>query len=305
MIDPRSIRIIMQIFDGIEKANIAAKATEAYCTHIMYVPQNQYRAKTETEVGSGTLVTMGGYKGILTASHVAEMLRCKPRYIFLPNGKLIIVNFMVVQFPWRDKKDFCPDMAFMILDAPSINRVEQLGKKFFNLDESIMRSDIGSENNFSVFLMHGNVATGLKEKRRPGENVVLDFLNFAPYIVVPSGVEEGIYDYGCFKIICDIISCPEKTKNTMPKDYKGASGAALWKVTLSPDGAQVCQITLRGVFVSFCQADRILQYNGPKTLSAFYDFVLKCCSEINRIKHIMHILNCQKLIYPQPFYNHF
>jgi hypothetical protein len=191
--------------------------------------------------GSGTLVSIGDVRGILTASHVLENL---------PNrGQVGIVEFLAETVHYRkrviemaDAKkitiggEACaphgPDLGFLRLPRESVGWFTGLNS-FYNLKKH--RNDATEDNPPTPNFMHAVI--GLVEERtkplpeeRPGERRKGFGAVFSDGNIVSTDRKNEF----------DLIEfSPKRYSDTvLPSDFEGTSGGALWRVFFEIDQDQ-------------------------------------------------------------------
>ncbi len=263
-----------------------ASSTEKYCTPIIYPGPSP--ANTLKIVGSGTFVVIGEKKGILTNHHVYENWFFNNRCRVIGVAGRDQIKWLKFPQPFNlnlpYKEDCCSgiDLEFIILDDEACLIVEdQVGKQFWNLDELasewFQNQRLNNELN-TVWMIHGSVAQGSKVKRPKDSDICLDAKYVAPYIAVPD--VENIQYLMCeyreinLKVRFDNIVCPLDTNDSLPIDWGGMSGGALWRVNLNSEG-KVIKINLVGVGTCVHYDTNSIICRGPEALfKVFYPFCL-------------------------------
>ncbi len=185
--------------------------------------------------GSGTLVSAGGRKGILTAAHVAEALVEHGKMVgllrFLDNPstlqRLKIDMNTIKSFPFGSKPfdQNGPDLAFMSLSFDTISSLE-ITNVFFNLDK---RAQSIIDQKFELGTFQDCIAGVVAERTY--------------HVQSPAVADEQIpffeasFEPGCSTNLetsatWDRIEFTPQIDEgyTAPLSYKGVSGAALWRV---------------------------------------------------------------------------
>jgi hypothetical protein len=225
---------------------------------------------TKPDVGTGTFVTIYGKRGILTNAHVTNFLKETPaNYVSIPNQSMNLIRapFSLIVF----QND--TDIAFIHLTDEVCNVVNQMEKRFWNLNDSAMEWKKNNWHNTkkSLWIIHGAVCQG--KKFRYEDSKILEFPKAGPYIVVPD-LKDTNRDRR--------IICPIETANHTPKSFMGMSGGALWQVILS-ENHEIDQVLLRGIATEFGPAKKAkyLECRGPVTI--YQDFYPFCDNLSNKI----------------------
>lgn len=265
--------------------NKAIAATNIYSTPLVH---NHSDIK-QREIGSGTFAIIGNTKGVLTNAHVAKIFE-EFSYFSVPDPNQTATIYRmpyVLSINLPALKQFPDvDMSFLVLDPRAYDIVIQIGKQFWNLDQSVkeVNNTFSTNTSFSMFLIHGNVAEGARLIYDPttlSQKTQL-YPNAGPYIVAPdlNNIESGTCTYeglrnGIFKV--DKIVCPINTKDKMPNNFSGMSGGALWQIIFDTDD-NVQRVILTGIATAFGRHEKKaewLECRGPITLyQSFYLFCL-------------------------------
>lgn len=261
--------------------NSVAHATGLYSIAI-FSPSANIK---ETEIGSGTFVTIGGIKGLLTNDHVARIFIDKNlSYIRLlhstPDPKFLRFEW-IIKLPAL-KPGNGVDLAFLILHPSAYEIVESLGKQFWSLDQSAQEwkplacDDIKG----GIWAVNGVLDESKKMKdNHPAPPYKVFVYEEGPNIIIPNIIECRPCSYDIppikFTVNVDYITCYLQTKNKIPKSFEGISGGGLWKVIFKDKEIQ--KIILYGVATEYGPEAKaeFLQCRGPITLyQTFYPFCL-------------------------------
>ncbi len=192
--------------------------------------------------GTGTFVVIGGKKGILTSSHVADIFMKKPLYVPSFDGETLNqLSFSLnVALPWLER-GLDVDLAFLLLKDNVSNIVQdQLGKQFWDLDKGLCnwKEHVLKNVSGSLWVIHGAVAEN-KELIENNGKKYLFYKNAATYAVVPdlTKIEYAPFKQGELTMTVDSIICPIKTKNITFYSAEGMSGGALWKIIFNDQDA--------------------------------------------------------------------
>lgn len=230
-------------------------------------------------LGSGTLVSIEGRRGILTCGHVAEQyaklteigvvhfregdMRRQRRLIKL--GDAHDISFRSGD-TWTETG---LDLSFTLLSAGSVASLEAQGGVFLNFEKNRIKAETPGENSYKAYCaMLGLVAEDLEEPYIEGTDLISPLRG-----VLHTGrivkQENGLLT----------VEAMEYNVKDLPKDFGGMSGAGLWRVEFVEEGetAKIVRMTFCGV-ASWqidnkkiaCQGwDRIDQTLVPDVLKAF------------------------------------
>jgi len=186
-------------------------------------------------LGSGTLVTTGSTRAILTAHHVLQVLPKHGRVGLILSPTLhqhtVDTQALVYREIARGTIDAeGPDLGAVIL-APSIAAAIAAKKTFYNLDarrEQLLHKP--PELHDGVWFVHGFVdERTVEEPGRDGFSLIKGFYSFSG----AGGpgelpVLKGDHDYFAFPVSYD-------ARSVAPNSFRGMSGGGLWQVTLIRD----------------------------------------------------------------------
>jgi len=180
-------------------------------------------------LGSGTLVTVGSKRAILTAHHVIQVLPKTGRLGLLlwstdhPTS-IDIDGLGYVQIARGTEDSVGPDLGAIVLSTPIAGSIAAQ-KSFYNLDtrrESMLNSPPHPQDGFWV--ANGFVAERTSELR-DGGRILKRFHNLcsAGGVELESQIER--YDYFSFPV-------SSKGRQVSPEYFNGMSGGGLWQVPL-------------------------------------------------------------------------
>lgn len=185
-------------------------------------------------LGSGTLVSLGAARAVLTAHHVVSHL---PK-----TGRLGLLLGPTVGQPTVDAQGLRylqiargtiyadgPDLGAVIL-APSIASTIAAKKSFYNLDlrrDQLLHSPPDIRD--GVWFVNGFIAERtIEEPGKDGYDLVRGFYNLTGVGGPEKAVVVGEHDYFDFPVIYD-------GRYVVPKSFGGMSGGGLWQVPLTRD----------------------------------------------------------------------
>ena len=183
-------------------------------------------------LGSGTLVTTGSTRAILTAHHVLEVLPKRGRVglILSPTLHQHTVETQALQYREIARGTIDaegPDLGAVML-TPSIAASIAAKKVFYNLDarrEQLLRAPPDPHD--GAWFVHGFVGERtVEEPGRDGFSLIKAFYSFSGAggpDVLP--VQKGDHDYFGFPVSYD-------ARSVAPNSFGGMSGGGLWQVTL-------------------------------------------------------------------------
>lgn len=173
---------------------------------------------------AGTLVSIKGHKGILTARHVWEAM-VKHKYLLIMLGRVPHVLAVTllhsiapqVQSPNANISSDIPDLAFVMLPDPSINHIEAISKAFFSVDKRLdERSMEFVRNPLGYFAVFGAPAELVDYQKK-------SIRSFAYSTYMSEYFEHEGWDYQVMGL--DLEKNPE-----IPTDLRGMSGGGIWKI---------------------------------------------------------------------------
>jgi len=212
---------------GVNIRDLPQELTKEVNTHIRLFAVTMLIADNEDsrEIPcSGTLVSIKGNKGVLTARHVWEEMS-KHRYLLIMLGQIphvievTLLNAIAPPIQSRSERisSDIPDLAFVILPGPSVNHIEAISKAFFSIDKrfdeqltEFVRSPVG------YFALFGAPAEFVDHQRK-------SIRSFAYSTYLSEYFESEGWDYQVMGL--DLDKNPE-----IPKDFVGMSGGGVWKI---------------------------------------------------------------------------
>lgn len=238
--------------------------------HTIALVRVKSERSTENLFGSGTLVSLGGEYGILTAAHVGEELKMmsevglciskKPHRFVLKTQLMSILNVGWISKITPEGPDIC-----LICIPPSEIGTIKANKLFYPLDTKL--EDKVTESDFAdkvPWFISGYIGTWTISKPQTGGFTGTHGLH--PFIGIAESVEDysvwGNFDY------CKItVEYDSDTKN--PESFEGLSGGGLWKGKFHRDHdgkLQVEDFILHGV--AYYQTE--IQRNSRKIICHAY-----------------------------------
>lgn len=222
-------------------------------------------------VGSGTLVQIGEDYGILTASHVWNVLQEAAR-VFIPFGEkpggfsMAIAGLHAREIRDRQDAEWGPDLALLRIPEASLGTIKA-AKSFLNLTRH--RAELEShppqidKGFWAVLGMVGELSTVQANLEARVANALVQSRAF--FGGIDHYQERGDWDY------LDVGA--DMTLDDTPISFGGLSGGALWQVDLEGDGRGKPKWTGRAHFrgVIFWQTQvtekrRAIRCHGPKSV---------------------------------------
>jgi hypothetical protein len=173
---------------------------------------------------SGTLISIKGKKGILTARHVCEEI-FKHKVLLIMIGKVPHVvevdNLCCIGPKTQIKCDKIssdiPDIAFVQLPDPSINHLEATSKAFFSVDKRLDKESMEfAANKVGYFVLFGAPDKLVDYKKQK-------IVSFCYSTYISDYFEHDGWDYQIMGL--DLDSNPE-----IPDTFVGMSGGGIWKI---------------------------------------------------------------------------
>lgn len=173
---------------------------------------------------AGTLANIKGHKGIITARHVWEEMT-KHKYLLIMLGRVPhivevnLLNPVVSPIQSRNEKisSDVPDLAFIMLPAPSINHIEAISKAFFSIDKRLDKESMEFfRNTVGYFALFGAPEELIDNQKKSVRSFI-----YSTYI--SEYFEYEGWDYQIMGINLD--ENPE-----IPKNCGGVSGGGIWKI---------------------------------------------------------------------------
>jgi hypothetical protein len=176
---------------------------------------------------AGTLATIKGRKGVITARHVWQEIT-KHEFLFIMLGRMphiLEVNLLYAVVPPTQSRNAkissdIPDLAFVILPEPSTNILEAKSKVFLSIDKRLEMISIQPlKNKIGYFALFG-----APEQLIDYQHKHLPSFIYSTYISEYFQYEG--WDYQIMGIDLD--------KNIeIPKSFCGMSGGGIWKVNFA------------------------------------------------------------------------
>jgi hypothetical protein len=220
--------------------------------------------------GSGTLVSVAGFRAILTADHVLSGDDNHPPLpegfglILLPRNeqqchRVIIEGSRRIQIGRGSEPSKGPDLALVVLGPTDAAKLEAMGKVFYNLSKRRDRMLNGPPllNERSALILCGMVGEWTKD--------VKHFRGLCGPVVLAERREEQAYDYLSVEILYD-------NAYTGPnKSFGGCSGGSLWQAILKNRDAGVVIEELLFVGVPFYESGNdkgrgTIECHGPRSI---------------------------------------
>lgn len=183
-----------------------------------------------TLLGSGTAVSIGTARGVLTAHHVIEVLPKTGRLglILGPERQRHTINvqgltYLKIARGSNDPNG--PDLGGVLL-APSIAGDIEARKVFYNLDarrEEMLSNPPDLQT--GVWFVNGFVAERTVEERSDERELLKGFYNLSGAGFPNAPVSAAGYDYYEFPVDYD-------GRSVAPRSFGGMSGGGLWQVRL-------------------------------------------------------------------------
>lgn len=173
---------------------------------------------------SGTLISVKGQKGILTARHVCEEI-FKHKFLLIMIGRIPHVvevdNLRYIKSEVQTKCDkissSIPDLAFVRLPDPSINHLEATSKVFFSIDKRLDKEYMEfAANKVGYFVLFGAPDKLVDNQKRK-------IISFCYSTYISEYFEYDGWDYQIMGL--DLDSNPE-----IPDNFVGMSGGGIWKI---------------------------------------------------------------------------
>jgi len=231
--------------------------------------------------GSGALVTVGAIQGILTAAHVLEALPTQGRVGLIRYTSTPVIHKQTIEMAFTEKliirgsgsESDGPDLGFLRL-APDQVATLNATNVFFNLSK---RAESILGNRFSCHPYFEGVCGIVAEwtiddtSGEAGRGRLKGFRGLFGVGKVSGTREVNGYDLVSFET-------DRRENEEAPSDYKGVSGAALWRVYFTRDSDNQLSVSDKAIFgVAFHQSQlidgmRTISCHGPKSV---YDILLR------------------------------
>jgi hypothetical protein len=224
--------------------------------------------------GSGTFVVLNQAAGILTASHVWTNVRDLAQKnhtvgILISDQRHVFTIPLTHLNAWlnlpRRTDEFGPDLEFVELPSARLGDI-RARRSFFNLSIRPAERHAVAQNEFGVLMISGFPAERVSHVERPEVGrIATKFFNLGSVVGKDRVVLRDGYDY------LEMETAP----NDPPTDYRGLSGASVWKVIMGkevgtdPNTSKVIDYQLSGVV--FYQSEvkenaRFLRAHGPASI---------------------------------------
>lgn len=210
--------------------------------------------------GSGTLVTIDDFQGILTANHVIELLRKNEDVgLILPTAhkELQHISFKSSDF---SQLSFCPngepvngpDLGVLV-PPPDVLSTLRARKSFYNLSKrQVEMLETPKPVEYGLWVLSGFPGELTSDgAAQQGFAKVKLFKGMHMLGKLTREFNEGDFDYVLFEVLYN-----EHYEG--PNSYGGLSGGGLWQLIVQPDGSklQVTETLLSGVaFYEFAKKD--------------------------------------------------
>ena len=226
---------------------------------------------------AGTLSTIKGRKGIITARHVWEEMN-KHKNLLIMLGKVPhvvevnVLNSVVSPIQSRNDKisTDIPDLAFILLPDSSISLLEATTKAFYSIDKRLNKENMEFfKNKLGYFALFGT-----PEERMDYQKQSVPSFIYNTYL--SEYFEHEGWDYQIMGI--NLEENPE-----IPTSFSGVSGGGIWKIKFFIDEDKtkfavenpIEDIALVGV--NFNQTDlkgRQIVGHGPESIyKSLYSFI--------------------------------
>lgn len=220
-----------------------ANKIRPYTTLVIYNQSNDLNPN-----GSGTFINCGISQGLLMNDHVWENINDK-NHIYIPEpypatGLLELKVINHISLPSKATMGWGIDLAYVILDKTACDRVEKIGKKFWNFSKSaahykngLLQLDSKSVHNYLWMVQGGPFEGRFIQLDKDGKsywhypNACDDFLG--PSLIEP--VKYTSYkQLGNEQFPLDRIKCfiNRTTSSNLPSSFNGISGAGVFRIEL-------------------------------------------------------------------------
>jgi hypothetical protein len=178
---------------------------------------------------AGTLSSIKGNKGIITARHVWEEMD-QHRYLLIMLGRaphvvdMKTLSAIVPPVQSRDDKisTDLPDLAYVILPEPAITQLEAISKAFYSVDKRLTQESMDYiASNLGYYALCGNPQELIDYEKRSLKSFI-----YNTYLA-ESFNHEG-WDYQIMSI--DLEANPD-----IPRNFAGVSGGGIWKIKYCVD----------------------------------------------------------------------
>jgi hypothetical protein len=170
---------------------------------------------------AGTLCTIAGNRGIVTARHVWEQLRRENNFLALAGDAHVSIEpqYLSVVLPsvigcLSPYNAPVPDIAFIIVPEHYSASLEAYGKAFYSIDRRLSHPNLHTCEDLGYWAVYGAPQALLDPARRA-----------APSFIYGTTVSErtklGSWDF--LVISLDLDANPD-----LPRDFEGVSGGGVW-----------------------------------------------------------------------------
>ncbi|MGB8991725.1 MAG: hypothetical protein WCD80_06685 [Desulfobaccales bacterium] len=265
----------------------------SYSTGLIKVTKASNMGESVLLIGSGTFVTFSNIFGIITASHVVDLLKGQYSLGLIlseheHNYSIKSDYLEVIPVANCQVESDGPDLAIIILPFSELGTIKAR-KSFHNLD--IKRDRICAnppEFDKGVWALCGvpEIKT-IDEPSRKGFDSLKGFTILCGFGSTRSTYIVGDYDYCDFEVKYD--SSPD-----IPITFGGVSGGGLWQIPLrrSPEGTiEPIEFILSGV--AFYQTERTGLFRSVRChgRNSIYDMVYSFITENRKQKTENHVLD--------------
>lgn len=191
--------------------------------------------------GSGTLVSIDDFRGILTADHVIDSIRNRQEVgLILPSQTpgavhhvaLDVMNCRYFALPNRGELSVGPDLGLLI-PPPGVVGILQARKSFYNLSrrrEMMLSAPPAIDRGIWALWGIPNDWTA-DGPATAGFAKIKVFRGGLSAGIVSEEYDSGEYDYLVFPALYN-------DRYEGPDSYEGVSGGGLWQILVSHDGAE-------------------------------------------------------------------
>lgn len=227
---------------------------------------------------AGTLVSLCGKKGILTAHHVWKCVESKDLLILMAGksieceSKYLHAIVPIARGSLPDVGATVPDIAFIELPLEICNTLEAYGKVFYSIERRANDPEINLYSHLGYWAIVGSPQALLDEENGRVASFIYD-------TGVQRRVEFEGWDY--LYVNLDILD-----NSQIPRDYGGMSGGGIWRVEYATDPelrtfvveSNARGIVLSGViFYQTAEDGRQLLSHGPQSI--YRAFIDGCCGK--------------------------
>jgi len=213
---------------------------------------------------AGTLCTVSGTPGILTARHVWEQLKKEKEIRVLAGMASVsldpcLVGPTVPRLAHRlpDNGAEIPDIAFLQIPESDCRNLKAYGKAFYSVDSRRTDPNVSSYEEQGYWLIYGAPQRRLDPTRGAAPSYLYA-------TTIDQYVQEETWDY--FEIHLDIAANPD-----LPSDLEGFSGGGVWRtdwwINEGATKPETAVPVLKGVnFWQTALRDRKMLAHGPRSI---------------------------------------